>query len=107
MHGNSRDGFLQAERLSPVATISAKPALCQIFLKNYLYAIKTLAFICVFRVQLCFLLLLTFWFPCSSVGTPVLARMFHGNAEFWGNLSEPVFTIARGSIAIATVQGGS
>jgi len=36
-----------------------------------------------------------------------LARMFHGNAEFWGNLSEPVFAIARRSIAIATVQGGS
>jgi len=37
----------------------------------------------------------------------LLTRMFHGNAEFWGNFSEPVFAIARGSIAIATVQGGS
>ena len=40
-----------------------------------------------------------------------LARMFHKNAEFWGNLSEPVFAIACRSIAIATVQatvqGGS
>jgi len=33
--------------------------------------------------------------------------MFHKNAEFWGNLSEPVFAIARRSIAIATVQGRS
>jgi len=36
-----------------------------------------------------------------------LTRMFHENAEFWGNLSEPVFTIVRRSIAIALVQGGS
>jgi len=35
------------------------------------------------------------------------ARMFHGNAEFWGNISEPVSAIARRSIAIATLQGGS
>jgi len=30
--------------------------------------------------------------------------MFHGNAEFWGNRSEPVFTITRESIIVATVQ---
>jgi len=33
--------------------------------------------------------------------------MFHENAEFWGNLSEPVFAIARRSIAIDTVQAMS
>ena len=37
---------------------------------------------------------------CETFGP---ARVYHENAEFWGHLSEPVFAIAGGSIAVATV----
>jgi len=30
--------------------------------------------------------------------------MFHENSEFWGNLSEPVFAIARGSVVLLPLQ---